>query len=77
MNITAANPKSCISTQLWSLKKKLQQVDEMMTPERQRIVQETHPELVFWHLNDRVRVAKQKNKRGSFPTTFDPSEAWN
>lgn len=41
-----------ISAQLWCLGPKIKEVDEFMTSERQLNVCETHPELVFWRLNN-------------------------
>jgi predicted RNase H-like nuclease len=43
-----------IAKQLWCIRDKLQEVNEAMTPQHQSRLQETHPELVFWHLNNKA-----------------------
>jgi predicted RNase H-like nuclease len=53
-----------ISLQLWCIRDKLREVNERMTPERQMHLLETHPELVFWRLNGRVRLKNKKTKSG-------------
>ncbi|MGB8895824.1 MAG: DUF429 domain-containing protein [Pseudolabrys sp.] len=53
-----------ISLQLWCIRDKLQEVNETMTPERQMRLLETHPELVFWRLNGRVRLKNKKTESG-------------
>jgi predicted RNase H-like nuclease len=49
-----------IAMQLWCIRDKLREVNEAMTPQRQLRLQETHPELVFWRLNDRRPLEKKK-----------------
>ena len=36
----------------------------MMTPERQEVLRETHPELVFWHLNNKKMLEAKKTDVG-------------
>ena len=59
-----------ISRQLWCLKSKIKEVDDIMTPGRQYVVGETHPELVFWNETENKlwkkkdgRWAKGKNEK--------------
>ena len=72
-----------IAKQLWCIRYKLQEVNEVMTPQRQSRLQETHPELVFWRLNDRRRLEKKKTVAGQAqriallkPHGFDQIETW-
>ena len=72
-----------IAKQLWCIRYKLQEVNEVMTPQRQSRLQETHPELVFWRLNDRRRLEKKKTVAGRAqriallkPHGFDQIETW-
>lgn len=53
-----------ISMQLWCIREKLQEVNEAMTPMEQSRLQETHPEMVFWRLNDRKVVESKKTDIG-------------
>ncbi len=53
-----------ISCQLWSIRDKIKEVDEFMTPERQEVLCETHPELVFWMLNGRKALESKKSIGG-------------
>jgi predicted RNase H-like nuclease len=53
-----------ISRQLWGLKCKIKQVDDIMTPDRQLILRETHPELVFWSRNRKRTLEKKKTDAG-------------
>ncbi len=39
-----------VSCQLWNIRDKLKEVDELMTPEHQATIGEAHPELIFWNL---------------------------
>ncbi|MBV9566264.1 MAG: DUF429 domain-containing protein, partial [Bradyrhizobium sp.] len=39
-----------VSCQLWNIRDKLREVDDVMTPERQATIGEAHPELIFWRL---------------------------
>jgi predicted RNase H-like nuclease len=53
-----------ISRQLWSLKCKIKEVDDIVTPGSQRVIRETHPELVFWTRNRRKALGKKKTDAG-------------
>ncbi len=53
-----------VSCQLWNIRNKIREVDDIMTPERQRTIGEAHPELIFWRLNDRVRLSPKKSAAG-------------
>jgi predicted RNase H-like nuclease len=53
-----------ISSQLWSIRWKIKHVDELMTPDRQRTLHETHPELVFWNLNKRAQLSSKHTEAG-------------
>ena len=71
-----------IGAQAWGLSKKLREVDEAMTPERQRLVHEVHPEVSFWALNGSKPMTYGKKSaegarervealiRGGFPREF-------
>ena len=39
-----------VSAQLWNIRDKIRDVDEVMTPARQATIGEAHPELIFWNL---------------------------
>ncbi len=53
-----------VSCQLWNIRNKIREVDDFITPERQKTVRETHPELIFWSLNGRVHLARKKSASG-------------
>lgn len=53
-----------ISCQLWNIRKKIKQVDDIMIPRRQRLLCETHPELIFWALNGQKSFEKKKSAMG-------------
>lgn len=53
-----------VSAQLWNLRDKLKEVDDIMTPARQATIGEAHPELVFWNLAGRIRLAKKTSAQG-------------
>ena len=57
-------PRTGISCQLWNIRGKIREVDNLMTPERQQTIGEAHPELVFWRLNHRIRLAPKKAATG-------------
>jgi predicted RNase H-like nuclease len=74
-----------IGAQSWALKKKLLEVDTIMTPAKQKVVYEVHPEVSFCAMNggqpliqskkipegERLRLKALKN--GGFPESFlDP-----
>ena len=53
-----------VSAQLWNIRDKIRDVDAIMTPERQAMVAEAHPELIFWNLAGRVRLARKTSAEG-------------
>ncbi len=53
-----------VSCQLWNIREKIGEVDKYITPEHQRTIREAHPELIFWRLNDRVRLSPKKSPAG-------------
>lgn len=53
-----------VSAQLWNIRDKIKDVDEIMTPERQATIGEVHPELIFWNLAGRVRLATKTSAEG-------------
>lgn len=58
------NEEPGISAQLWAIRKKVREVDEFMTPARQHNLRETHPELIFFRLNNNVRLPNKKTAEG-------------
>jgi predicted RNase H-like nuclease len=59
-----ADGQKGISRQLWHLRCKIREIDELMTSERQRKFRETHPELVFWRLGGGNKLADKKTEVG-------------
>ena len=53
-----------ISCQLWNLRCKISEVDAIMTPSRQRVLCEAHPELVFWSRNRKQALNRKKSDMG-------------
>lgn len=53
-----------VSAQLWNIRHKIREVDEIMTPARQANIGEAHPELIFWHIAGRVRLAGKASTQG-------------
>jgi predicted RNase H-like nuclease len=53
-----------VSAQLWNIRDKIREVDAFMTPERQATIGEAHPELIFWNLANRVRLATKTSAQG-------------
>jgi predicted RNase H-like nuclease len=53
-----------ISAQLWNIRDKIREVDEIMTPARQATIGEAHPELIFWNLAGHVRPESKASARG-------------
>jgi predicted RNase H-like nuclease len=53
-----------VSCQLFCLLPKIKQVDDFMTPDRQKKIRETHPELVFQRLNAGGRLRSKKSAEG-------------
>lgn len=50
-----------ISQQAYGIFPKLKEIDEFMTPERQKIIREIHPELCFYELNNKTSLEKSKS----------------
>lgn len=53
-----------VSIQLWSIRNKIRDADEFITPERQHSVRESHPEVAFFNLNDGTPLARKKSEEG-------------
>ncbi|AWM07100.1 DUF429 domain-containing protein [Bradyrhizobium symbiodeficiens] len=53
-----------VSAQLWNIRDKIKEVDDVMTPARQATIGEAHPELIFWNLAGRVRLANKTSVQG-------------
>jgi predicted RNase H-like nuclease len=53
-----------VSAQLWNIRDKIRDVDEIMTPARQATIAEAHPELIFWNLARGARLAKKTSAEG-------------
>jgi len=53
-----------VSAQLWNIRDKLREVDDVMTPTRQATIGEAHPELIFWNLAGQVRLEPKTSPRG-------------
>jgi predicted RNase H-like nuclease len=53
-----------VSCQLWSIREKIKEVDDFITPDRQATIGETHPELIFLKLNDHLRLERKKSEAG-------------
>ena len=53
-----------VSCQLFCLMPKIRQVDDLITPERQKRLRETHPELAFQRLNSGASLPKKKTAEG-------------
>lgn len=53
-----------LSKQTWNLVPKIRELDEWMTPRRQRRVREVHPELVFATLNGGPVDSRKKDEAG-------------
>ena len=49
-----------IGAQAWGLAAKLREADQFMTPERQQLIFEVHPEVSFWAMNRRAPIAGSK-----------------
>lgn len=53
-----------VSAQLWNIRDKIREVDEIMTPARQATIGEAHPELIFWNLAGQVLLGKKTSAKG-------------
>jgi predicted RNase H-like nuclease len=52
-----------VSCQLWNIRDKIREVDDVITPGRQVTIGEAHPELVFWNLAGRFRLERKMTQR--------------
>jgi predicted RNase H-like nuclease len=59
----ARNDKG-VSCQLWNIRDKIRDVDAFMTPERQAVIGEAHPELIFWNLAGQCRLERKTSAQG-------------
>jgi predicted RNase H-like nuclease len=57
-------PGMGISCQLWNIGDKIKEVDDFITPERQATISEAHPELIFFKLNNHLRLERKKSEAG-------------
>jgi predicted RNase H-like nuclease len=55
-----------LSQQAFHIGSKIKQVDDAMTPDRQRWALEVHPEVCFWALNGQHSMAHNKKKKAGF-----------
>lgn len=53
-----------VSSQLWNIKDKIKEVDDVMTPQRQTMIGEAHPELIFWTLAGRRKLDRKTSAAG-------------
>lgn len=53
-----------LAKQAWFILPKIADIDAWITPARQRRVRESHPELVFFHLNDDKPLPKKSTPEG-------------
>jgi predicted RNase H-like nuclease len=53
-----------VSAQLWNIRDKIKEVDDAITPALQAAIGEAHPELIFWNLAGRVRLAPKTSPQG-------------
>jgi len=53
-----------VSAQLWNIADKIGEVDEIMTPARQEMIGEAHPELIFWNFAGRRQLARKTSAEG-------------
>ena len=51
-----------LSKQAYGIRRKIREVDSGMTPDRQALVHEVHPELCFWALNDHEPALSNKKR---------------
>jgi predicted RNase H-like nuclease len=57
-------PRMGISCQLWNIRDKIKEVDDFITPHLQATVGEAHPELIFFRLNNHLRLEPKKSEAG-------------
>jgi predicted RNase H-like nuclease len=57
-------PRMGVSCQLWNIRAKIREVDDVLTPQRQATIGEAHPELIFRKLAAPRRLDGKKSERG-------------
>lgn len=57
-------PGRGVSCQLWNIRDKIREVDDLITPARQASIGEAHPELIFRNLANDARLEGKKTARG-------------
>jgi len=57
-------PRMGVSVQLWNIRDKIKEVDDVITPERQATIGEAHPELIFRRLAGSRRLDRKKSVAG-------------
>jgi predicted RNase H-like nuclease len=57
-------PRMGVSCQLWNIRDKIREVDDFITPDRQAIIGEAHPEVIFWKLSHPLRLQGKKSAAG-------------
>jgi predicted RNase H-like nuclease len=53
-----------VSAQLWNIRDKIREADDFITPGRQATVGEAHPELIFFKLNNHLRLQRKTSEAG-------------
>ena len=53
-----------VSAQLWNIRDKIREVDDFITPGRQATIGEAHPELIFFKLNNHLRLQRKTSEAG-------------
>jgi predicted RNase H-like nuclease len=59
-----ADPGKGISQQMFGIFPKIKEVDSFITPQKQKVIREAHPELAFWRLNGRSPLPNKKTPEG-------------
>ncbi|TPQ30897.1 DUF429 domain-containing protein [Bradyrhizobium guangdongense] len=58
------NGDAGVSSQLWNIRDKIKEVDDVMTPKLQRTIGEAHPELIFWNLAGEQKLERKTSEVG-------------
>jgi predicted RNase H-like nuclease len=53
-----------VSCQLWNIREKIKEVDDFIKPELQDAICEAHPELIFFKLNNHLRLEPKNSEAG-------------
>src|SRR6266700_1316891 len=53
-----------VSCQLWNIRDKIREVDDFITPDRQAVIGEAHPELIFRNLSSAIGLNEKKSALG-------------